>query len=789
MNTSPSKKKTLKISLFIVVVVLLSVIVGGYEFVKARVPQMSGELTLKHLSAPVQVNRDRFGIPHIEAKNNLDAFRVLGFIMAQERLFQMEVSRRLAQGELAEVFGEKALASDKLFRNLGLKTQSEKIFRQKMVQQTLDPEMLAESNAFYDGINQFIATSPMPIEFTILGIKPRPFTLTDGYSFIGLMAFSFGAALMNEPLLTKLSTRIGGDLVEDLRNEKIPTNPTRVVDVNSNVSETIVKLIAGLEQGFGLFEGSNGWLLSGKRTHSGFPILANDPHISYSLPGIWFEAHLKTPTYESYGHFLSLIPFPVLAHNRERGWGLTMSLTDDMDIYKENIDAKNKTYLYKGEKKPLEARTEVIKVKKGKDFVMQVFSTHHGPILDYAYNDDSTDKSLSLQWSFYNVENDPMSAFFKMGRATSMEDFKKGVALGKSPGLSVLYADKSNIGLWLFGEVWQKRPDLKTDFILNGESGKDEILRVMNFEEKPFQENPSNGVIVSANARPETFPMKMRGEWQPPDRYKTIEQILKQKDKWGPEELMELQTLNMNFENKILLEALLADLHFLEANEKQTYEKYIDVLNKWNLVSGVKDAAPAIYYTWTKNISIKLLSELNEDEREVFAKAPNGWIFFKRVILERDSIWWKKFDRGELFKRTFKDSIVELEKIYGNNIADWQWGKIHTIEYFHPIGRVKLLGKIFNLGPFPIAGATQEVNNQKFNSYKDFQVRAGPSTRRIIDFSKPEKSLGILPIGNSGHMLSPFYDNQVKLFLNGEYRDQLMDLQEGDARFKMVFRP
>lgn len=789
MNSSSSKKKTLKIAFFIFILISLAVIVGGYEFVRARVPQMSGELKINHLSSPVNVTRDRFGIPHIEAKNNLDAFRVLGFIMAQERLFQMEMSRRLSQGELAEVFGEKALASDKLFKNLGLKAYAEKILKTKMDQKLLDPEMMAETNAYYDGINQFIATSPMPIEFSILGIKPRPFSLVDGESFVGLMAFSFGAAVMNEPLLTKLATRIGGDLVEDLRNEKVPANSTRVVKIDDKISNEVLKIVASLEQGFSLFEGSNGWLLSSKRSSSGVPILANDPHISYSMPGIWFEAHIKTPTYETYGHFLSLVPFPVLSHNRERGWGLTMSLTDDMDLYKENIDLKNKTYLFKGEHLPLGSRTEVIKVKNSKDVTMQVFSTHHGPILDNAFNDTSTDKSLSLQWSFYNENNDPLTAFFKMGRANSMQEFKQAVALGKSPGLSVLYADKSNIGLWLFGEVWQKRADLKTDFILNGENGRDEIERVFSFEEKTHQENPASGLIVSANTRPGSYPIKMRGDWQSDDRYKTIDQILSQKEKWSPEELMEVQTLSMNFENKMLLENLLGDLHFLKSEEKNLYQKHVELLKNWDLKSGVKDAAPALYYTWTKNISLKLLSDLNVEEKETFAKVPNGWIFFKRVVQERDSAWWKKFNRTDLFKETFVQSVLELEKIFGSDINNWQWGKIHTIEFFHPLGRVWPLNKIFNIGPFPIAGATQEINNQKFNTYKDFQVRAGPSTRRVIDFSKPEKSWGILPIGNSGHMLSPFYDNQVNLFISGQYREQLMDLNESDVRFKMVFRP
>ena len=175
---------------------------------------MNGELVLRNLDGQVEVIRDQNGIPHIHAKSNRDAFRALGYIMASERLFQMEVSRRLAQGELAEIFGEKALATDQLFRNLGLKSESEKMINKKLANISYDSQMMEEVGAFYDGINQFIESGPKPIEFVLLGLKPRPFSMVDGQSFVGLMGFSFGVAIMTEPLLTKLVTRIGGDLVD-----------------------------------------------------------------------------------------------------------------------------------------------------------------------------------------------------------------------------------------------------------------------------------------------------------------------------------------------------------------------------------------------------------------------------------------------------------------------------------------------------------------------------------------------------------------------------------------------
>lgn len=761
-----------------------------YYLFSSRTPQMDGKVVLQKLSAPVEVIRDQNGIPHITAKNNRDAFYTLGYIMASERLFQMEMSRRLANGELAEIFGDKALASDQLFRNLGLKDAARKLIDRKKADKSFDPQMLEDSSAFYEGVNHFIETGKMPVEFILLGLRPRPFSLEDGQSFVGLMGFSFGIAVMTEPLLTKLVERIGGDLVEDLRNEKIPITESRVVHVENTISEKVSQIISGLQMGFGLFEGSNGWLLSGKRTTSGSPMLVNDPHINYAHPGIWFEAHVKTPTFETYGHFLPLIPFPILSHNKERAWGLTMSLTDDMDIYKENLDLKNKIYIFKGEKRPLVERVEVIKVKKSKDVVLNIFSTHHGPVLDYALSDTTPDKSLSLQWAFYNPSNDPLSAVYKMGRATNVDEFKAAVATGMAPGLNILYADKENIGQWIFGEIWKKRPGIKTDFILNGENGQDEILGSLTFEEKPHAFNPPSGVIVSANTRPQNYPENLRGDWQPDDRLKTIENTLSRKILWSEEETMELQSLTMNFENKLIIDALLRDIVFKSAEEKKSFEKFINILKNWDLSSDATSSGPALYYSWARSIQVHLLKDLTDEEREVFAKVPNGWIFFKRVILNSDSIWWQKFNRADFLRTTFIQTVRDLEKRLGDNSDTWKWGELHTLEFHHPLGRVKPLNKIFNLGPYPISGATQEVSNQKVTSFKgDFEVKAGPSTRRIINFAHPERSWGILPAGNSGHVMSPFFKDQVERFLEGKYRPQLLEVSSEEIYSKMTFTP
>ncbi len=799
MNYISSKNKFNKKILLILISSVILLICLLTIYVRKSLPPYKGEVLLKNLSSKVIVDRDKYGIPHIFANSNLDGFRALGFIMASERLFQMEVERRMAYGELAEIFGEKALPSDKLFRTLGIKNSISEMLQNKIKNHLVDQEMWDEVSAFYDGVNQFQDSGHLPIEFSILGIKPRPFTVYDGYAFMGLMSFSFGVATSEEPLLTRLQSKIDNDLWVDLRNDPILDKNTRNLNnsfkqkqfsIKNNLSP-VVKIISELENGFPLFEGSNAWLISSKRSASGFPILANDPHISFSHPGVWFEAHLKTPTYESYGHFLSIIPFPILSHNLERGWGMTMSLVDDMDLYKEEINPKFKTYKFKQQNIFYHERLEKILVRGSKPHEMIVNSTHHGPILDEVFSSPE-EKSLAISWAFLSPKNDPLFALFKMGRAKNMYDFKSAVSLGVAPGLNILYADKKNIGCWIFGEIRHRSTRQSSDVILDGSSGLDELKEPINFIQKPHLENPSNGIIVSANARPEGLPSDVRGDWQPDDRQKTIESILMKKANWSIDENKKIQTANYNLENKLILTELLRNLELRNLWSKDQATTILLILKDWNFSSEMDSIAPSIYYTWCREIIKLLLANINSEDLNTFSRLPNSWIFFKKIILDNNSKWWGKFKKKKIISDAFVHAIESLRQQLGEDSRQWRWGHLHTLEFMHPLGRLKPLDLIFNIGPVEIGGAYNEINNQKSSGFLDgFKIKAGPSTRRLVDFARPDRALGVLPTGNSGHIFSPFYKDQLSLYTKGEYRDELMSEKDikKNISFEMVLVP
>lgn len=755
--------RKLKICLVVAAALLLVLVLGTYAFMRRSLAPLDGEISLTNLSAPVKVQRDTYGIPHVFAQNKSDAFRALGYVMASERLFQMEMARRQTQGLLAEVIGERALKSDMLYRSLALKETSEKMLEKKRKDGTFDHEMWALMEAYCDGINQYVATRPVPYDLAILGItKPAPFTPIDSYVMTGQIAYSFGIALRVDPTMTALAKKFSPDHFQELRNDQLKTP----YNVANNVDLSPLYQVA--DQSFAtVFDSSNSWLVAPKRSASGKSIFANDPHIAFNHPSVWFEAHVHTPDFEIYGHYLPLVPFAILGHTPHHAWGFTMSQTDDMDLYSEKIDRTQKTLIFNGKEQPYTVRSEIVVVKNQEPVKMDIIQTPHGPLMDYV-----VDADLSLKWAYHKVDNDPLYALYVMGQAKDMKTFENALKPGSAPGLNVMYADEQNIAWWMFGDVATKN-NPNSDLILEGASGKDEYKGLLTWEQKPHIVNPENGIIVTANTRPAHIDSELRGDWQSADRQKTITAILESQPLWNSAEMRSLQVKNLNSSNKVLLAKMLSHLK-LTADEFVKYGPSLDRLKKWNLISNTDSKEASLYYEWVNESLLLMLAPLME-QRATYLTTPHAWMFFERVVQNENSPWWTLVKPDEVFTEAFR-----------NTFKKWTqpppWGKIHTIEYVHPLGREKPLSYIFNLGPYPIGGAYNEITNNKARSLgSDFNVVAGASTRRVVDMADVTHSWGINPIGISGHMLSPYYKDQVELFVTGEYRPQLMDPKDIEA--------
>jgi Protein related to penicillin acylase len=776
--------KAFKRILISVLALVLILSISVYIVMTRSVPQMDGTHQLKGLSANVKIQRDKAGIPHVFAQNKLDALKALGYVVASDRLFQMEMHRRLVRGDLSEIFGVRTIPSDKLNRTLMLRKTVEEMIARKKADGTFDEKTWAETQAYYEGINAYARNNPLPYEFQLLRIPYTEFRPEDAYMMVGYMAYSFGIGTKADVLFSNLAQKIPMELIQEMRNDPIPSNSVKPISWVAPLKE--LQISEDNEIALPYFEGSNAWLLSPSRSVSGKSLFANDPHIGYTLPGIWYEAHVKSPEFELYGHYLPLIPFAVLGNNENHAWGFTMSMSDDMDLYREEISADKKTYKFKDQNLPLDTWDEVIKVKRQKDIVLKMMRTQHGPLM----NDVLQTQNLALKWAHHSPNNDTLTALRKMGEAKGMQEFKNALHDATAPGLNVMYADANNIGWWMFGELALKK-NPNTDFVLDGVSGNDEYIRMLSFDEKPHLENPANGMIVTANSRPEQMPDNIRGDFQSSDRRRTIESLLIEKEKWTAEELQQVQTKNYNAKSKDLLKIMLEELRLTPFEEK-TYAEALTEIRNWNYQSEIDSIGASIYHQWNNQILEVLLQDLSPEDEYDYSTLPQAWVFLETVIQNENSPWFKDVSRSEVVTQAFKNTISALTEQQGANAKRWTWGRLHTIEYQHPLGRLEPLDLVFNLGPWPMPGALNDINNNKPRALGvDFKVSAGPSTRRLIDFDHPKNSYGILPIGNSGHKLSPFYKNQAQDFLAGRYRPQIMNEADidKDQTFLMTLTP
>lgn len=400
---------------------------GAAWYVHSKQPRREGSAALAQLKAPVTVRYDERGVPHIRAENEADLYRALGYVHAQDRLFQMELMRRLARGELAEVLGPKLLEVDRLFRTLELGAHADAY----VAAMDKSSPVYRALSAYLDGINQFQSTHPAPIEFDLLGIPKRPFTPADTIAVAGYTAYSFAAALKTEPMLTYVRDKLGAEYLKVFDLEWHPqgvlASKAAAATPLSNADWRGLAQLARLSQsalevaGVPAFEGSNGWVISGQRTVSGKPLLAGDPHIAFAAPAVWYEAQLSAPGFDLYGHFQALTPFALLGHNRRFGWTLTMFQNDDMDLVAEKLNPQNANQVrYHGKWVDLQQREESIAVKGAAPVKIRLRRSPHGPIVNSALGAGAGGTPIAMWWAFLETENPVLEAFYELNRADTL---------------------------------------------------------------------------------------------------------------------------------------------------------------------------------------------------------------------------------------------------------------------------------------------------------------------------------------------------------------------------------
>lgn len=789
------KKIALFLFLFLIVLVLALV---GYAFYTK--PKYDGELALKNIEKTTTVYFDDFGVPHIYANSQKDAMVALGYVHAQDRLWQMELMRRIAPGRLSEIFGSVALQNDMFFAGLGIEEASE-IAIAKLDKNGKDYQL---AMAYLDGINQYLEEGKTPIEFHLVGVKKEKFTLKDVYNIFGYMSFSFAMAQKTDPLLTDIRDQLGPEYLKDFGLDgSLGTTRIKNAKVDTKEYSEIAKSVTALldQSPIPPFIGSNSWVIAPPKTENGKVIFANDPHIGFSQPATWYEAHIVTPDFELYGYYLAGTPYPLLGHNRKYAYGLTMFENDDLDLYKEEnkVDDANSYLTPKGYQK-YTIQNKIIKVKDSSSVNLKVKISRHGPIVNDLIKGLNTRQPVALSWIYTQQPIQILDAVYRLSHAQNIADFQKGVALIAAPGLNVMYGDaRGNVAWWATGKLYKHQSGVNPNFILNGASGKEDITEYLDFSKNPSAVNPSWNYVYSANNQPEAVDgFLYPGYYLPEDRAKRITTLLDAKQKWNKQAVSQMIVDNTSSTVKETLRVMLASIatESLSENQKQAFT----ILKDWKGDSNLNQVAPTIYNKWLYlYLKNTFEDELGKDKFEQFLGTHIGKQVATKLIANPNSIWWDdsttkgtKETQAFILKKSYKEAVVALEKQLGTNVASWTWNKVHTVEHQHPLGKVSALKPIFNLGPFEIAGTNEVINNLMFglNASANYKVTGGPSTRRVIDFSDVENSWSIIPTGQSGNPMSAHYADQTQLYNEGKFRKMKMNKAEiVTTSTKLIFNP
>ncbi len=757
----------------------------GLDKISQRnLPKTNGQQKIKGIRKKIEIIRDKWGIPHIYAKNLHDLSFAQGYVHAQDRLWQMEASRRVATGTLSEILGEDVLDIDIAARTFGFNRLG------KTDIATLGPHLESLLEAYLAGINTIIRKSidKPPVEFTLLKIQPREFTMQDLMAFSRLMTWQLSHAWQGQLLRAKLIEKVGPLRANELEKHYPQNNPSILpegITVNAKTNAIYrASQLGPLMQG----NGSNSWAISPEKSTTGKVFLCNDPHLNMSAPAIWYENHLHCPGFHSTGVTIPSFPLVLIGHNEHISWGITLAFTDCEDIFVEEFKDENcYEYRFKDEWKETNIVREVINIK-GQEMphVEQVIHTHHGPVVSEIANYPNkriTLNSMSLKPALPSIKS-----WWKMNNAENYTDFVHAMSFMKAPQLNVVYGDvHGNIAYWLTGDT-PIRAKGDGRLLADGASGEYEWIGKVPFMEMPHALNPAEGFVMTANNKAvnDDYPYNMGFSWMNGFRARRIQDLFEARTKISPLDSQQIQIDTVSIPGQQFIE------HFkglkIKKDDPILYKAHY-LLTNWDGNLHAQSAGGCIYkitsYFMVQTLfepalGLDLTYELIGNGFHPVLNSTNEFQGYDIVtilrLLEQDDSWWINNAGGKekVLMQSLKKAVNWLSGNLGTEPINWQWGQIHYAIFNHGMGAKKPLDKVFNVGPFPLGGDgdTPWQANETAANFPNLTLISA-SYRQIIDMGDLSQSKAILPPGQSGHIGSPHYQDQVEDWLAGKLRPML----------------
>jgi penicillin G amidase len=789
---------------------------GGayYVFVQRPLPKKKGKLDLKGLYEPVEIIFDRYGVPHIYARNEDDLYFAQGYVHAQDRLWQMDFNRRIGSGRLAEIFGEIAIETDRFCRRLGMHRAA-----------AAEAERLPEHSrrileAYAQGINTYIErnNNNLPNEFTLLRCKPGPWQVADSIQWAKMMGWNLGGNWETEIVRARIVAQMGAKRAAKLEAGYDSTHPL-IVPPGVEYKGINLGMLEQYEQlkqlsGFGMLGASNNWVVDGTMSTTGSPILCNDPHLGQAVPSIWYECHLVAGDIDVIGASFPGTAGVVIGHNQHIAWGITNAVSDVEDLYVEKFDPQNPYhYEYQGKWEVAQMIREEITVRGSKTpLVEEVRITRHGPILTSLPRStrvgtdgktgqngsqeervEQTELPLALRWTGLEQCN-IISAVAKLNRASNWEEFKEALRDWDVPPQNLVYGDKEgNIGYVMAGAI-PIRAKGQNLLPSPGWTGEYEWTGFISFEELPQIYNPEQHFIVTANNRVvnDSYPYYITNEWLNGYRAQRIRDLLTSKGKLAPEDMVAIQG------DQYALPAVQIVPYMLGIRSNAPLEKAaLNVLRTWNYLLAPDSVAAALYATFLNKLQGIVFGAMFGDDETIIhdylgrgvtvLSLTNGYAsrskpLLIRMLHEHDENWFadsaipngpRSWDKA--LAAAFTAAVEELREKLGDDITRWQYGKVHTMTYNHPLGALKPLRKIFNRGPFPIGGDIDTVNMGASLHNQPEVVIVVPSYRQIVNLADLKASLSGHAPGQSGQVGSKHYADFIKPWLKVEHHPMLFE--------------
>jgi len=789
-----------RVSLWILGFLVILVGAVAWWFIYRPLPQFDGSISLPGLQQQVTVDRDGWGVPHIQAASPEDAAEAQGYVMAQDRLWQLDLLRRVARGQLSEILGERTLQIDKDFRTLGLGRVADREAT------SLEPEPRKILEAYARGVNQFIDQHQgnLPLEFSMLRYKPQPWKSADTLAISGYMYRTLADTREREINRAKVTARAGADRAKDLFSVESPLDHFVVGDPNvpndgsqrtasdpdedddddmqpdtvfkaglvkpngaslekgapdltSELARSVVEFLKATNNEVRAGLGSNNWVVSGAHTATGKPLLANDTHLELMMPSIWYEVHVTAPGWNVKGFALPGSPMVIIGHNDRIAWGFTNNGADVLDLYIETFNpAAPDEYHAKGAWAKAQIIDETIRVKGRSDEHLQVVVTRHGPVVHR-----EGDKGYAMRWTA-TEPGGLANSYTWLGTARNWKEFREAMKRVWGPAQNAVYADvEGNIGYVMAARVPTRKKG-HGEVPVPGDPDDYEWTGYIPFEQLPQALNPDSGLIATANARvvgPNYKPY-LTDRWEEPYRTARIYDLLHDRHDLRVEDMLKVQTDTYSYPHVFLAEQLLAAAKTVKPRDPRA-QQLIDGLKDWNGIADANSPQSSFLFA-ARNSALKLVLEPVLGEEAALYQW-RSTTFLQRTLTDRPSIWlpaaYKNYD--ELLAAAADDAVKKLaENSKSDLVDDWAWKKFNSLDMFHPLGRDGLLKTFLSITGKPQSGTIYSV--------RAASKTHGPAMRFVANPANWDESILLIPSGESGQPGSSHYSDQFSYWYEGK---------------------